>query len=61
MQITRSEQTALLAWIQFRYAGKPVHELLEWRELDPPRDDTVYVVWKDSQAQLLYTMERHSR
>jgi len=60
MQITRSEQTELLAWIAFRYAGKPVHELLEWREFDPPRDDTVYVVWKDSQAQLLYVMEKHS-
>ena len=61
MQITRSEQTELLAWIAFRYTGKPVHTLLEWREFDPPRDDAVRVIWKDTEAQLLYVMEQQAK
>ena len=61
MNITRTDQTELLAWIAYRYPGKPLHELVEWRELNPVREDTVYVVWKDQEALLLYTLERQAK
>ena len=61
MNITRTGQTELLWWLQYRYRNKPLHEIIEWRELDPVQEDSVYVVWKDQEAQLLYTLERQAK
>ena len=60
-QLTLSEHTRLLAWLCYHYAGRPMHDIIEAREINPNTDEpTVCIVWKDARVGTHYNMMRNA-